>query len=298
VNATILSTWSFGRSANSAAWHVLVDQGAPHAVESAARHAEDDLTNRTVGRGGYPDASGRVSLDALYMLAPDRFGAVACVRTTARAVTLARAVMERTPHRLIVGPDADAFARVIGLPVEELLTDDARVAWEHWRATGQGPKRANIENRLSIPEPTSHDTIGVLAIDAAGTLAGACTTSGLAFKMPGRVGDSPLVGQALYVEPGLGAAVCTGKGELVMAVCGAFLAIESVRRGDEPARAARAVIERIDATHRLTDDDQVGVIVLRADGVWSGASIKPGFQVAVRTDNRDELVASTWVLRA
>jgi isoaspartyl peptidase/L-asparaginase-like protein (Ntn-hydrolase superfamily) len=297
VNEILLSTWSFGMSANERAWPVLARAGAPDAVEAAACHAEEDPANRTVGRGGYPDASGRVSLDALYMLAPDRFGAVACVRSTSHAITLARAVMDRTPHRLIVGTDADDFARSIGLPVDDLLTDEAREAWLHWRATGEGPRRANIENRLSIPEPQSHDTIGVLALDRSGTLAGACTTSGLAFKMPGRVGDSPIIGHSLYVQPGIGAAVCTGKGELVMAVCGAFLAVESLRRGDGPQVASRVVIERIQATQRLGDDDQVGVIVLRSDGAWSGASIKPGFQIAARTSSNGQLVGSPWVLK-
>jgi isoaspartyl peptidase/L-asparaginase-like protein (Ntn-hydrolase superfamily) len=297
VQSILLSTWSFGRRANAAAWPVLLSRGAADAVEAAGRDAEDDPANRTVGRGGYPDASGRVSLDALFMLAPDRFGAVACLRSTPHAITAARAVMERTPHHLLVGPDADDFARSLRLPEQDLLGEEARAAWEHWKATGEGPRRANIENRLSIPEPASHDTIGVLAMDAEGVLAGACTTSGLAFKLPGRVGDSPIAGHSMYVQPDVGAAVCTGKGELVMGVCGAFLAVECLRRGDDPTTATRAVIDRIVQTRALGEDDQVGVMVLRADGSWSGASIRAGFQIAVRTSSRDELVAPAFVLR-
>lgn len=294
TDPVILSTWSFGQRANAAAWPILSAGGAAlDAVETAARDAEADPQNHTVGLGGYPDATGRVSVDASIMLSPARRGAVAGVRTHLHPVTIARKVMEHTPHVLLVGKDADDFGTRFGLPTVDLLTPAARAAWEAWRRSGAAPGGpvANIEERKVWPdEEATHDTIGVLCRDAAGTLAGACTTSGMAWKLPGRVGDSPIVGHGLYVDPHAGAAVCTGHGELVMGVCGSFLAVERMRAGMSPEAAADAVIRRIRASYDLRDDDQVGVITLAPSGAWGCAALKPGFRVAVRTAGRDELV--------
>lgn len=293
--ALILSTWSFGQRANAAAWPILETGGsALDAVEAAARDAEADESNHTVGFGGYPDASGRVSVDAAIMLSPARRGAVACIRKHLHPITAARKVMETTRHVLLVGADADDFASACGIPEAPTLSADAKRAWELWKKSQKpaGPI-ANIEERKLWPdEEATHDTIGVLAMDARGTLAGACTTSGLAFKLPGRVGDSPIIGHGLYVDPTAGAAVCTGHGELVMGVCGSFLAVEHMRRGATPSEAAAAVIERIRASYDLRDDDQVGVIALSKGGEWGASALKSGFRVAVRDARRDELVNS------
>lgn len=289
----ILSTWSFGQRANKAAWPILSRGGdALDAVEAAARDAEADPENHTVGLGGYPDASGRVSVDAVVMLSPSRRGAVAGVRHQLHPVSVARKVMESTPHVLLVGQDADEFAVTNGFPQHELLTDTAREYWQDWKESKRtAAPIANIEERKGWPdEEATHDTIGVLAIDSSKRLAGACTTSGLAFKVPGRVGDSPIVGHGLYVDPRVGAAVCTGHGELVMGVCGSFLAVEQMRAGATPEAAAAAVIARIRASYDLRDDDQVGVITLGRDGTWGSASLKPGFRVAVRSNDVDELI--------
>jgi isoaspartyl peptidase/L-asparaginase-like protein (Ntn-hydrolase superfamily) len=151
----------------------------------------------------------------------------------------------------------------------------------------------NIEEAGSQP---SHDTIGVLGIDAKGVLAGCCTTSGMAYKMPGRVGDSPIIGHALYVDPMVGAVVCTGYGELVMGVCGSFLAVETLRAGESPADAAMEVMKRTIASYELGPQDQVGIIVLGRDGAWSGASLRPGFSIAVRSQDRNELIDSPRVM--
>jgi len=289
----IVSTWSFGQRANRAAWPILSAGGSSlDAVEAAARDAEADPENHTVGLGGYPDASGRVSVDACIMVAPSRRGAVAGVRHHLHPISIARKVMEHTSHALIVGADADEFGSRYGLPTQDLLTPAAHEAWTRWKLSKDKPTGpiANIEESKTWPaEEATHDTIGVLAIDVRGDLAGACTTSGLAFKIPGRVGDSPIVGHGLYVDPVAGAAVCTGHGELVMGVCGSFLAVEQMRRGATPGEAAAAVIERIRACFDLRDDDQVGVIALGKDGRWGSASIKAGFRVAVKSGERDEL---------
>lgn len=295
----ILSTWSFGQRANAAAWPTLARGGsALDAVETAGNDAEDDPENHTVGYGGYPDADGHVTLDASIMLSPARRGAVACIRRHAHAISAARKVMEATRHVLLAGDAADAFADAHGISPRDLLSPAARDAWEKWRKTNRpaGLPVANIEERRNWPdEQQTHDTIGILAIDARGTLAGACTTSGLAFKLPGRVGDSPVIGHGLYVDPAAGAAVCTGHGELVMGVCGSFLATEHMRHGARPAEAAAAVVRRIRQCYDLREDDQVGVIAMGRDGAWGAAALKGGFRVAVRTGDRDELVEAPIV---
>lgn len=300
-NPIILSTWSFGMRANQAAWPTLEKGGSSlDAVELACRDAEADPDNHTVGFSGYPDRSGRVSLDAAIMLSPSKAGSVCFVRDYQHPISIARKVMEKTHHVLLAGDGAGEFARLQGFETSDLLTDEAAQAWEKYRREqGKAPvAKRNIEELglEGIDAEGSHDTIGVIALDSHGVLAGGCTTSGLAFKIPGRVGDSPIIGQGLYVDPKVGAAVCTGHGELVMGVCGSFLAIETLRRGGKPEDAAFEVIKRIQSTHELHGEDQVGVIVLAANGDWGAASIRPGFRVAVKTPTHDELVAPQRIL--
>jgi len=297
----ILSTWSFGHRANHAAWPTLLAGGtALDAVEIACRDAEADPDNHTVGFSGFPDRSGRVSLDASIMLAPDNCGSVCFIRDYMHPISIARKVMEKTRHVLLAGNGADEFARQQGFEPSDLLTDEAAHAWEKWRKEqGQSPvTKRNIEELglSGLDVEGSHDTIGVIALDVHGTLAGGCTTSGLAFKLPGRVGDSPIIGQGLYVDPKVGAAVCTGHGELVMGICGSFLAIETLRRGASPDDAAFEVVKRIEASYELHDEDQVGVIVLAANGHWGSASIRPGFHVAVKSSKQDELIEAGKML--
>jgi isoaspartyl peptidase/L-asparaginase-like protein (Ntn-hydrolase superfamily) len=220
---------------------------------------------------------------------------VAYIRKFEHPISIARAVMEDSPHVLLVGEGAERFALARGFETAELLSEESRREWEEWRAqqAKPGPEGVGATLVANIEEQgkKSHDTIGVLAIDGQGVLAGACSTSGISYKLPGRVGDSPIVGHAMYVEPGVGAAVATGHGELVMSVCGSFLAVEMLRRGAGPEEAAREVLRRIRQTQALTEQDQVGMIVLRADGMWGGAGLKEGFVVAVRDEGRDEVVS-------
>lgn len=218
--------------------------------------------------------------------------------------------MEQTPHVLLVGPDADDFADHQLLPPALLLTENSKKAWEDWAkqnvAKGNHPfaaTMANIEERgygsgggtVKVGE-ANHDTIGVLGLDGTGMLAGGCTTSGLAFKLPGRVGDSPIVGQGLYVDPGYGAATATGHGELAMSVCASFLAVEQLRAGKSPLEAATVVLKRVAEHHVLTAHDQLGVIVMGKDGKFACASLREGFRMAVKTEGRDELVGPGFVL--
>lgn len=224
--------------------------------------------------------------------------------------------MEKTPHVLLAGAEADEFAIEQGFEPEELLTAASKAAWEKWRrenpeGRGSGPIR-NIEEmnmglsgrdlgargaaHLQRARNEAHDTIGVLSIDASGVLAGCCTTSGMPFKVPGRVGDSPIIGHGLYVDPDHGAATATGHGELVMGICGSFLAVEAMRRGATPLEAAVEVLDRVRKAYNLDAEDQLGVITLNARGEWSGASLRDGFSIAVKSATRDELVDSPRVM--
>lgn len=296
----VLSTWSFGRVANAAAWPILTSHGsAIDSVVAGATAVEDDPRVDSVGVGGLPDASGRVSLDACVMTNPEPggIGSVCFVRGRAHVTELARSVMDQTMHVMLAGAGAEAYADRLGLPAHasDLLTPESRSEYLRWRSSKSDaqlaqyvgePPPMNVEeryrdaaaDRTGVSEP-SHDTVCVLARDSRGRLAGACTTSGLAFKMPGRVGDSPIVGHGLYVDQEVGAATATGNGELVMAHCGSFLAVEQMRQGREPAEAICDVLRRIIRRlgDRLHAHHQVGMIALRNDGVWASASLRPGF---------------------
>jgi isoaspartyl peptidase/L-asparaginase-like protein (Ntn-hydrolase superfamily) len=212
---------------------------------------------------------------------------------------------------LLVGAEADEFAASHGFEPEELLTADSRARYEKWRKDNPqrragGPMR-NIEEssmglngrdaaHLHTARNEMHDTIGVLGIDSHGVLAGCCTTSGMPFKVPGRVGDSPIIGHGLYVDPDHGAATATGHGELVMGICGSFLAVEAMRRGAGPLDAAIEVLDRVMKSYDLDPEDQLGVITLNSRGEWSGASLRTGFSIAVKNAARDELVDSPRIM--
>lgn len=301
----LVSTWSFGQRANAAGWPILMKSGALDAVEAACRDAENDLSNHTVGVGGYPDHTGRVSLDASIMLSPAKSGAVCGVREHVAAISIARAVMEKTPHRMLCGADVDTFADEIGIPRQDLLTEEARTAWKKWTDDGRPNfPLANLEDQVrqraalrSAVGEANHDTIGVLGIDAGGTIAGGCTTSGLAFKLAGRVGDSPIIGHGLYVDPAVGACVCTGRGELITGICAAFLAIESLRSGQSPRDAITRVLDRAAEVYSLGGDDQAGIILLPRDGSVCVGALMDGFRYALRTEDRDELLDPDFVLK-
>jgi len=311
----LLSTWDFGRTALAAGWpHLAGPRGnSLDAVEQGCRAVEADPAVNSVGRGGRADRSGGVSLDASIMLAPHRCGAVCCVRHFLHPVSIARLVMEHLPHVMLAGAGAERLAALHGMQPEELLTDTARADWEAWArqhpdlvlepdgpmppplAAAELPGRA-IDAGVQPKVEPSHDTIGVLALDAASTLAGACSTSGLAHKFPGRVGDSPIIGHGLYVDPRHGAAVATGNGELMMGVCATFLAVEMLRRGAAPLEAAVEVLERIADSYQVGPEQQAALIVLTPAGRWTAAALRPGYRTAVRTAAGAELVEAQRVL--
>jgi len=294
----VLSTWHFGKTANRAAWEALMrpEADALDAVEAGCRAVETDPDVTSVGYGGMPDAAGDVTLDAVIMESPARCGGVACLRGFPHPISVARRVMEKTPHVLLVGPGAEDFARREGFAPQDLLTPAARKRWEEYRPDHQRGRPA--EHRTSGRDPTTagHDTVGVLVRSADGRLAGGCSTSGLAFKLPGRVGDSPIVGHGLYVDPDVGAAVGTGYGELISRVCGTFLIVEEMRRGTAPLEAIEKALERIARACRPLPQQQAAFLSVTPDGRWAAGSLRPGFQAALRTHAVDTLLPPQMVL--
>lgn len=294
------------------AWSGLAAGGAAlDAVCTVAEVAERDESIDSVGRGGLPDASGRMTLDACVMLGPARCGSVAGVARHLAVARMARAVMERTSHVMLVGEGADAFADSVGIPPENLLSDGARAAWEEWKAGRRAGHDDGVDRGAHRPLDRGggagalfgerrwidHDTVGVIARDARGGIAGACTTSGLPFKLPGRVGDSPIPGHGLYVDPEAGAATATGAGELVMGVCGSFLAVECMRRGASPADALIEVLRRIERSRELKPSHQVAMIAMSASGAWTSAALREGFLVSVTDSSGTRTEPPTVTLR-
>ena len=282
--ALIVSTWDFGAAANDAAFARMKAGGTLlDAVEAGAMVPEADPENHSVGYGGYPDRDGHVTLDAVIMDDAGGVGAVAALEDTVHAISVARRVMEKTPHTFIVGEGATRFARDQGFPKVDLLTPPAEKAWREWLKTSQYKPVANIENRRApLGGALDHDTIGLLARDASGRMAGACTTSGMAFKMRGRVGDSPQVGSGLYVEAGVGGATSTGLGEEVTRIAGTARVVASMRAGLSPQAACEEVVRHI---AKLRGDAikgvQVGFLALSPQGEVGAFCLLPGFTYAV-----------------
>lgn len=286
--ATMVSTWDFGAAANAAGIRRLQAGGSLlDAVEAAGKVAEADPNNHSVGYSGYPDREGCVTLDAVVMDDAGGTGAVAALEDTMHAISVARAVMERTPHVLLVGDGATRFARDQGFPAVNLLTPESEAAWREWLKTSNYTPQANIENRRP-PTPggaLDHDTIGILARDAGGRMAGGCTTSGMAFKMHGRVGDSPIVGAGLYVERGVGGATATGVGEEVVRIAGTARVVAGMRHGLSPQAACEEAVRHI-ATLRgdAIKGAQVGFLAMDVRGRVGAYCLLPGFTYAVSDD--------------
>lgn len=254
-----LSTWKHGLEPNRIAIDAMMKSAsALDAVEAGARFCESDATCMSVGKGGLPDERGLVTLDAAIMDHDGNCGSVAFVQGYLHPITIARRVMEHTPHIMLAGAGAERFAEEQGIERDELLTAAAKQLYETWskrpeglsvrlRRSEEGEHEYVFEydedgvrkelDRSTLAKNESHDTIGLLALDGEGKLAGACTTSGLAFKKHGRVGDSPIIGAGLYVDGDSAAAVATGNGELVMRACSSFHIVELIRQGTEPAEA-------------------------------------------------------------
>jgi N4-(beta-N-acetylglucosaminyl)-L-asparaginase len=270
----VVSTWEHGLDANKAAWAVLSKNGrALDAVEMGVKVSEADPKINTVGYGGYPDRDGRVTLDACIMDENSNCGSVAFLEHIMHPISVARLVMEKTPHVMLVGEGALDFALKNGFKKENLLTPEAEKAWKEWLKEAKYEPIINFENR--------HDTIGMLALDASGNLSGACTTSGMAWKMHGRVGDSPIIGAGLYVDNEVGAACATGVGEAVVRTVGSHLVVELMRQGKSPEKACKAAVERIMQRFKGFEKIQVGFLALNKKGEYGAYCIQKGFNYAV-----------------
>lgn len=265
----ILTTWEFGPGANQVGWPVLAGGGtAIDAVEQAINHVEL-LGNYWVGAGGVPNEVGETTLDAMIMWGPTHdLGAVGCLKRVKRAISVARKVMEQTQHSLIVGDDATRFAARMGFVEESLTSVKSQEAWDKWAAKKE---RTNAFNPEPITDPAKlvgHDTVGSIALDKNGDLCVGCSTNGREFKIPGRVGDSPIAGAGAYCDQGVGAAVATGNGDVMMRFLPTFHVVELMRGGMEPEAACNAVIQRIeDAGYKIDG----GIAAIRRDGVHGGA---------------------------
>jgi N4-(beta-N-acetylglucosaminyl)-L-asparaginase len=279
----VISTWNFGLQANVEAWKILSKGGrALDAVEAGARVPEGDPKETSVGLGGLPDRDGRVTLDACIMDEQGRCGSVAFLEHIVHPISVARMVMEKTPHVMLVGKGALQFALANGFKKEKLLTKESEKAWKEWAKTAQYKPIVNIEN---------HDTIGIVALDAAGNLSGACTTSGMAYKMHGRVGDSPIIGAGMYVDNEIGAAAATGVGEEVIKIVGCHLVVELMRQGNSPEDACRLAVERIQKKNpEKAKEVQVGFLALNKQGEYGAYCLQKGFNYAIHDDKGNRLV--------
>ncbi len=276
-----MSTWDHGRIANNMGYRILEKGGsALDAVEQGVMEVESDPEVRTVGIGGFPDREGVVTLDACIMKGDGSCGSVAFLQDIKNPIAVARKVMEQTPHIMLVGNGALQFALDHGFRKEKLLTEASRKDYEEWLEKSEYKPVINIEN---------HDTISTLALDMNGSIAGACTTSGAAWKMHGRVGDSPIIGAGLFLDGEVGGACATGLGEEVIRTAGSAMVVEMMRQGKTPQEACEAIVHRIIRKGKDMEDIQVGFMAMDMDGRTGAYSIQKGFTYAVKSQVREEL---------
>ena len=284
-SAVMVATWTFGRAANEKGVQVLQSGGnALDAVEQGIQVIEADPTNSSVGFGGAPNAEGVVQVDAAIMWGPGhRAGSVAGLEGILHPISVARKVMENTQHVMLVGEGALKFALSCGFKQQDLTTEESRRKWREWQEKQQPPK-----------EP--HDTIGMVALDRHGDIAAGCSTSGWAYKLPGRVGDSPIIGSGLYVDNDIGGAAATGTGEEIMKYCISFLAVEHMRRGMHPGEACVEAVRRMFETNPENRDTGVGVVALNKHGEYGAAGMRKGFPYAVFANGEHTLEEGGYVV--
>ena len=275
----ILSTWKHKEDNKIALDAILNGGSALDAIEAGIRMAENNENDLSVGVGGLPDRDGNITLDACIMDSKGLAGSVSFLQGIRHPISLARKVMESTPHVMLTGKGAQQFALEIGFPLEDISTQKSKEEYAKWKKKSIYKPKINIEN---------HDTIGMLAIDSDGNLAGGCSTSGLAYKMHGRVGDSPIIGAGLFVDNDYGAATATGMGELVLRTLGSFLVVELMRQGASPAEACKNAVMRI-VNKGNYQDLQVGYIAIDKQGNTGAFSLVPGFNYTETTNTNSSI---------
>ncbi len=281
----VIATWNV-KDSTAEAWRVLQEgNSALDAIEKGCMIEEANAEGQSVGIGGLPDRDGNVTLDACIMDSNGNYGAVVYIQNIVHPISVARKVMEDTPHVILAGKGAEQFAYSEGFEKTNLLTEASKKAWEEWKKTSQYKPIINIEN---------HDTIGMLAIDKNGDISGGCTTSGLAYKMAGRVGDSPIIGSGLFIDNEIGGATATGLGEEVLKTVGSFLIVELMRQGKTPQQACEEAIGRIIKKNPVFKDFQVGYIAVNKKGETGYYSIHEGFSVTKYENDKNENIASDF----
>jgi len=281
----VISTWP-NVEANRAAWAILAKDGrALDAVEAGARIPEDDPNNNSVGHYGLPDRDGKLTLDACIMDEKGNCGSVAFVQNYMHVVSIARAVMEKTPHVMLVGAGAEKFARDNGFKKEKLLTKSAEASYKEWL------KKANYTPDTKL----NHDTIGIIALDSNGALSGACTTSGMAYKMHGRVGDSPIIGAGLFVDCDVGAATAIGFGEEMIRIAGSHTIVELMRQGRSPQQACEEAIKRVIQKNGEARAKELSVafLALSKDGELGAYSTVDNFMYTITNADVEHLVVKS-----
>jgi N4-(beta-N-acetylglucosaminyl)-L-asparaginase len=309
----VVSTWSPNVKANKAAWDILSKGGrALDAVEAGAMVPEADPTDTSVGYGGLPDRDGRVTVDACVMDDKGNCGSVLCLEDILHPVQVARLVMEQSPHVQLVGEGALQFALSKGFTRTNLLTPKAEEAWKKWLKTSKyDPMRTikDLEEKIEREkandeamnykwpsELLNHDTIGMIALDANANLSGACSTSGMAFKMKGRIGDSPIIGAGLFVDNEVGAATCTGIGEEIVKICGAHTIVEMMRHGASPEEACKEAVRRIVKNNGdKAKNVQGGFIAINKKAEFGAYSVMKNFTMAVRNKEMEKVIqVKSW----
>ena len=288
----IISTWNHGFEANKVAWDNLSSgKGGLTAVEYGVRVSEDDPNEMSVGLGGLPDKTGKVTLDACIMDNNNDCGSVSFLENIKNPISVARLVMEKTPHIMLSGKGAYDFAIEQGFKSQNLLTKKAEEAWQKWKKSSDYKPVINIEN---------HDTISMLLIDDNQDLFGACTTSGAAWKLHGRVGDSPIIGAGLFLDNDVGAAAATGLGEAVIRTAGSAMVVEVMRQGATPLEACKEIVNRISKIHENRPEWeylQVGFIALNKNGEHAGYSLKKGFNYALHDSLEQKMIDAKYEIK-
>lgn len=282
----VISTWP-NIEANKAAWAVVSNKGrALDAVEAGARIPEANPKENSVGFGGLPDREGKVTLDACIMDEKGNCGSVAFVQGYTHVISIARMVMEKTPHVMLVGKGAEVFAEANGFKKENLLTKDSEKTYKEWL------KKADYKPDINI---FNHDTIGIIALDSNGALSGACTTSGMAFKMHGRVGDSPIIGAGLFVDGEVGAATATGVGEEMIRIAGSHTIVELMRHGRTPQQACEEAIKRVIKKNGEAKAKELSVafLALSKDGELGAYSTVDNFSYTISTADQQHIVVKS-----
>ena len=285
----IISTWNHGFEANKVAWKNLSSgNGGLTAVEFGVRVSEDDPNETSVGLGGLPDRTGIVTLDACIMDKNNDCGSVCFLQNIKNPISVARMVMEKTPHIMLSGKGAYDFAIEQGFKSQNLLTKKSKDAWEKWKKSSDYKPVINIEN---------HDTISMLLIDENQDLFGACTTSGAAWKLHGRVGDSPIIGAGLFLDNDIGAAAATGLGEAVIRTSGSAMVVEVMRQGASPLESCKEIVNRISKIHKNRPEWeylQVGFIAVNKQGEHAGYSLKKGFNYALHDTKNQKMIDAKY----